>query len=181
VDKNGECVGAHVAELHHPHPHRQLEQEPRRQQDEQHDRHDGRPPVCRHHLYLPSLSHALISISRVLTFAVQGRKIRLEEVPYSARKKPRRQNKRTLKCSFAAKSDDTNFCRFSFKAGSGSRWQHGRNLVRASTMVPCPSLLLVPSIETVQDNGTTASLPIGLCNNFAYCSFPSSTCSTTLY
>ena len=67
VDEDGEGAGAHVAELHHPHPRRQLEQEPRRQQDEQHHRHDDRPPVSRHHL--SSLSHTQlhkVAVSKVL-------------------------------------------------------------------------------------------------------------------
>ena len=70
VDEDGEAAGAHVAQLHHPRPRRQLEQEPRWQKDEQHPRRDDRSPVGRRrHGHPLHLSH---SNSRVLSrFAAQ--------------------------------------------------------------------------------------------------------------
>lgn len=45
VDEDGDGAGGHVAELQHPRPRRQLEQQARRQHHEQDHRHDDRAPV----------------------------------------------------------------------------------------------------------------------------------------
>lgn len=45
VHEDGDAAGVHVAELDHPRPRRDLEQQPRRQQDEQDHRHDHRAPI----------------------------------------------------------------------------------------------------------------------------------------
>uniref|UniRef100_A0A0A9CRB9 Uncharacterized protein n=1 Tax=Arundo donax TaxID=35708 RepID=A0A0A9CRB9_ARUDO len=45
VDEDGDGAGGHVAELHHPRPRGQLEQQPRRQHHKQDHRHDDGAPV----------------------------------------------------------------------------------------------------------------------------------------
>ncbi|KAI4383620.1 hypothetical protein MLD38_009432 [Melastoma candidum] len=45
VDEDGEAAGAHAAELHHAMVPRDLEQQPRGQQHEQHHSYHHRPPV----------------------------------------------------------------------------------------------------------------------------------------
>lgn len=53
VDEYGEAAGLEVAELHHPALPGDLEQQPRRQEDEEHQPDEHRAPV-RHALFLPS-------------------------------------------------------------------------------------------------------------------------------
>ena len=48
VHQNGDPAGAHVAELDHPRPRRELKQEPRRQENEEYHRNDHRAPISRH-------------------------------------------------------------------------------------------------------------------------------------
>lgn len=46
VDEDGHTAGLQVTELHHPALGRKLEQQPRREQHEEHHSHKHRPPVC---------------------------------------------------------------------------------------------------------------------------------------